>query len=92
MVDYNKLSDILMKWSFLNKEYKLSYILFNEYKTTLPVKYLYDLPDKKIVKYSNDLINHFPKEVNDYYLKKILQLSKKCKYDRYDKIYGYKKI
>ena len=91
MTDYEALGRILMKWCFESKDYEFACILYNYFGVCVPVKLLYRLPDKKVVKYSEDLLLNFPKEVRDGYLCELIGMTKRGRYGKYGGEYGYVK-
>ena len=91
MTDYEELGRILMKWCFDTKDYEFACVLYDEFSVVLPVKLLYGLPDKKIVKYSEKLVLNFPKSMKDWCLRELIAMTKNSRYGKYDGEYGYKK-
>lgn len=92
MTDYEELGRILMKWCFETKDYEFACVLYGEFGVVVPVKLLYGLPDKKVVKYSDKLSVNFPKEVKDEDLCRLIVMTKGGRYGKYSGKYGYKNM
>lgn len=52
-----KLGQIMMKWSLENKVWDMVLILYRMYNVSIPNKYIYKLPQKKIYLSAMDAIN-----------------------------------
>ena len=89
-----EVSKILLEWSFKNKHYHMSYILFTEFNIGIPNNLLYSLDDKKNYSSITEFINDdCSKNINDKYLNDIVILFKKSKYIRlpeWNNKYGYR--
>jgi hypothetical protein len=77
-MDYKKLCNILMDWSMRSGEYDMSYALFTQFDTAIPVKLTYALPDRRVRNLNN--FDDDRKVIVSMELWKLLEIAKRCKY------------
>jgi hypothetical protein len=76
-MDYDKLKNILMKWSMENCEYEMAYVLFTQFNTDIPVKLTYALPTRQM-----RTMNNLNDESKIIYDQRFVNAVKSSKYGR----------
>ena len=96
-MNYMTILKILMKWSLENKQYDIAYFIYSEFNIGIPCKFLVNIyPSDNIFNinaFVNRRININTRYIRDIYLKNLIILLKKSKYQilcNWNDKHGYK--